>query len=212
MTSFATGESNVLSGVEGFAAGVINKISKWRGYVVGFNNELHSPAGFIIGRNNTINNPNQDADSFDVAIGMNNTALNSYIISIGWNNYLINYNSRCFGLGLKSSIANQTLLGQYNSPSSDPFVFGYGTSSTDRKNIATISSEGNLKIAGNLTLDIDGEPQTLTAKMIAGTNHLYCHRVVIKNGSTSICWEYYDTISTPTETQVLLTLTTNVAE
>lgn len=167
LTSFATGDGNTLSGIEGFAAGQTNNISEWRGYIIGFDNGIYSRAGFVIGRNNTINNSNNDGGAFDVAIGMNNTVLNSYVIAIGKDNYLSNYNSKCFGTGLKSSIANQMLFGQYNKPSNDAFVFGYGSGDGSRLNAATISSNGNLKIGGSLTLNMNSG----TASTISGISN-----------------------------------------
>lgn len=172
LSSFAAGDTNLLSGVASIGLGYYNTLTKSRGYALGFYNVIKNPAGFAIGRDNTLEDANQDADGTVLAFGQKNVVKNSHTIAIGRNNYLVDYNSHAFGTGLNSTVANQTLLGLFNDTSSTaPFVFGYGTENA-RKNLATIESDGTLRLAGHeLKLNTaTASPSTLSAYGIDNLN------------------------------------------
>lgn len=172
LSSFAAGDTNRLSAVESIGLGYYNTLTKPRGYALGFYNVIKNTAGFAIGRNNTLEDVNQATDGTVLAFGQKNVVKNSHTIAIGRNNYLVNYNSHAFGTGLNSTVANQTLLGLFNDTSSTaPFVFGYGTENA-RKNLATIESDGTLRLAGHeLKLNTaTATPSTLSAYGIDNLN------------------------------------------
>lgn len=172
LSSFAAGDTNLLSDVESIGLGYYNTLTKPRGYALGFYNVIKNPAGFAIGRNNTLEDANQDAEGTVLAFGQKNVVKNSHTIALGRNNLLINYNSHAFGTGLNSTVANQTLFGLFNDTSSTaPFVFGYGTKDA-RKNLATIESDGTLRLAGHeLKLNTaTASPSTLSAYGIDNLN------------------------------------------
>lgn len=172
LSSFAAGDTNLLSDVESIGLGYYNTLTKPRGYALGFYNVIKNPAGFAIGRNNTLEDANQDAKGTVLAFGQENVVKNSHTIALGRNNLLTNYNSHAFGTGLNSTVANQTLLGLFNDTSSTaPFVFGYGTEDA-RKNLATIESDGTLRLAGHeLKLNTaTANPSTLSAHGIDNLN------------------------------------------
>lgn len=172
LSSFAAGYTNLLSGVESIGLGHYNTLTKPRGYALGFYNVIKAPAGFAIGRDNTLEDANQDAKGTVLAFGQKNVVKNSHTIALGRSNFLINYNAHAFGTGLNSTVANQTLLGLFNDTSSTaPFVFGYGTENA-RKNLATIESDGTLRLAGHeLKLNTaTTSPSTLSAYGIDNLN------------------------------------------
>lgn len=172
LSSFAAGDTNLLSGVESIGLGYYNTLTKPRGYALGFYNVIKNPAGFAIGRNNTLEDATQDTGGTVLAFGQENVVKNSHTIALGRNNLLTNYNSHAFGTGLNSTVADQTLLGLFNDTSSTaPFVFGYGTKDA-RKNLATIESDGTLRLAGHeLKLNTaTANPSTLSAHGIDNLN------------------------------------------
>lgn len=172
LSSFAAGDKNLLSDVESIGLGYCNTLTKPRGYALGFYNVIKNPAGFAIGRDNTLEDPNQNAEGTVLAFGQNNVVKNTHTIALGRNNRLTNYNSHAFGTGLISSVANQTLFGLFNDAGSTaPFVFGYGTGDV-RKNLATIESDGTLRLAGHeLKLNTaTASPSTLSAYGIDNLN------------------------------------------
>lgn len=172
LSSFAAGDTNLLSDVESIGLGYHNTLTKPRGYALGFYNVIKNPSGFAIGRNNILEDANQDVEGTVLAFGQKNVVKNSHTVALGLSNFLTNYNSRAFGTGLNSTVANQTLLGLFNDTSSTaPFVFGYGTENA-RKNLATIESDGTLRLAGHeLKLNTaTASPSTLSAYGIDNLN------------------------------------------
>jgi len=78
----------------------------------------------------------------------------------GKNNEVTGYRSynMLFGLGLKNEGNSHDLsliIGQYNEVTTDRFIIGSGSGNDNRKNIFTVSPEGNTTAKGTLTIGAD---------------------------------------------------------
>ena len=98
---------------------------------------------FGVGNNNIIS-----AQS-SIALGNNNTVNGGTNIVLGNNNRTTNYYSFIIGENLVSQSKNQTVLGYYNSPTSDLLIIGNGTASA-QSNAMTLSNKGDATFAGSV--------------------------------------------------------------
>ena len=129
---------------------------------------------------------------YGIAIGNEATAQNTYSTSIGnhtaaegtytlaFGNYASATNSYAVAIG-NQVIANgngdpQFVIGKYNAAdTTSPFIIGWGTSSTNRKNIFSVSNTSNVT-ATSFTGNLIGNADTATAANITTTqNSIACY-------------------------------------
>lgn len=107
------------------------------------------------------------------AAGYNNKTNKEFVFMLGSDNEATSNLSYLVGKGLKSDQSHQFITGQYNAAGSGGVrVTGYGTSNTARKNIEVLDTSGNLKLAGSLTLDMNGQSATLNAATLKMINSI----------------------------------------
>lgn len=79
-----------------------------------------------------------------VAFGLANTSSGAQSLTGGNNNVASATNSFAFGLGLNAVEPGQIVLGKYNVSGNWPFVVGWGTKSSNRKNLMHLTQTGSL--------------------------------------------------------------------
>ena len=139
--SNAFGSKNTASGKNSNSFGINNNISTENSNAFGYKNQISSS-----GKRSTI-------------LGLDNTALGEQSNIFGIENITYSNHSsvNLFGIGLHSKSNNQTILGRYNKEVDKNFIIGNGTSSVNRQNLLTISSEViNQKPTTIFTIGEDG--------------------------------------------------------
>lgn len=87
-----------------------------------------------------------------LAVGTNNNCSNgNRNIMLGKNHNVTHFDTRLIGQYLQSNANSQTLLGQYNSTSTAPFVIGMGSGNNARVDAMTIDASANTVFAGTVT-------------------------------------------------------------
>jgi hypothetical protein len=208
--SFNFGYGNTNNSQYSFNFGYQNTNSAMKSYLFGDNNTNGGEYSLLFGFSNTI----ATASNYGTAIGYKNTvnAVNS--VAIGFQNTANYWGSSpkeaswAFGSGLTSGgNYGQFALGKYNAEiaADVAFAFGFGSSST-KKTIATIRTDGGLKLAGGLTR----VPKYLsTYDLTANTNKVYLsahyEAVKITNGTTLAGVETSNgTVYSPGESVVIM--------
>ena len=208
--SFNFGYGNINNSEYSFNFGYTNTNNANKSYLFGQNNTNGGEYSLLFGFNNTI----ATASNYGTAIGYKNTvnAVNS--AAIGFQNTANYWGSSpteasfAFGSGLTSGgNYGQFALGKYNAEiaADVAFAFGFGSSST-KKTIATIRTDGGLKLAGGLTR----VPKYLsTYDLTANSNKVYLsahyEAVKITNGTTLAGVETSNgTVYSPGESVVIM--------
>lgn len=94
-----------------------------------------------------------------VALGLNTTATSLHSIALGYGTTSKGLGTSALGYGTIANANYQIALGKYNVEDTEnkyAFIYGNGTSDTDRKNIHTLNWNGNAWYQGNIS--IDGTP------------------------------------------------------
>ena len=208
--SFNFGYGNTNNSEYSFNLGYKNTNNAKKSYLFGDNNTNGGEYSLLFGYYNTI----ASASNYGAAIGYKNTvnAVNS--VAIGFQNTANYWGSSpteaswAFGSGLTSGgNYGQFALGKYNAEiaADVAFAFGFGSSST-KKTIATIRTDGGLKLAGGLTR----VPKYLsTYDLTANSNKVYLsahyEAVKITNGTTLAGVETSNgTVYSPGESVVIM--------
>ena len=208
--SFNFGYGNINNSEYSFNFGYTNTNNAKKSYLFGDNNTNGGEYSLLFGFYNTI----ATASNYGTAIGYKNTvnAVNS--AAIGFQNTANYWGSSpteasfAFGSGLTSGgNYGQFALGKYNAEiaADVAFAFGFGSSST-KKTIATIRTDGGLKLAGGLTR----VPKYLsTYDLTANANKVYLsahyEAVKITNGTTLAGVETSNgTVYSPGESVVIM--------
>ncbi len=208
--SFNFGFGNTNNSQYSFNFGYQNTNSAMKSYLFGDNNTNGGEYSLLFGFYNKI----ATASNYGTAIGYKNTvnAVNS--VAIGFQNTANYWGSSpteaswAFGSGLTSGgNYGQFALGKYNAEiaADVAFAFGFGSSST-KKTIATIRTDGGLKLAGGLTR----VPKYLsTYDLTANSNKVYLsahyEAVKITNGTTLAGVETSNgTVYSPGESVVIM--------
>ena len=208
--SFNFGYGNINNSEYSFNFGYTNTNNAKKSYLFGDNNTNGGEYSLLFGFYNTI----ATASNYGAAIGYKNTvnAVNS--VAIGFQNTANYWGSSqteaswAFGSGLTSGgNYGQFALGKYNAEiaADVAFAFGFGSSST-KKTIATIRTDGGLKLAGGLTR----VPKYLsTYDLTANSNKVYLsahyEAVKITNGTTLAGVETSNgTVYSPGESVVIM--------
>lgn len=208
--SFNFGYGNTNNSEYSFNLGYTNTNNAKKSYLFGDNNTNGGEYSLLFGYYNTI----ASASNYGAAIGYKNTvnAVNS--VAIGFQNTTNYWGSSpteaswAFGSGLTSGgNYGQFALGKYNAEiaADVAFAFGFGSSST-KKTIATIRTDGGLKLAGGLTR----VPKYLsTYDLTANSNKVYLsahyEAVKITNGTTLAGVETSNgTVYSPGESVVIM--------
>lgn len=208
--SFNFGYGNINNSEYSFNFGYTNTNNAKKSYLFGDNNTNGGEYSLLFGFYNTI----ATASNYGTAIGYKNTvnAVNSF--AIGFQNTANYWGSSpteaswAFGSGLTSGgNYGQFALGKYNAEiaADVAFAFGFG-SSTNKKTIATIRTDGGLKLAGGLTR----VPKYLsTYDLTANANKVYLsahyEAVKITNGTTLAGVEASNgTVYSPGESVVIM--------
>lgn len=195
--SASFGKSNIIKYSTGLGGAQENN------FTTGYNNKVYGGQNnSIFGHGNSIGSEN----SANIGIGnfisgMNNKvsvaskANNATAFGVG---HEVN-NSGAFvtGQGNKTSAIYQTVVGQFNSPTADAFVVGWGSSSADadRKNVFTVGTTGNVNIAGNLTIggntlkiaqlaSKDGSALLINNDLTVGANTTRLNKLMVDLNST----------------------------
>lgn len=149
------------------ALGLQNTVLGEKSVGIGAYNAVPSQYGVALGYDNR-------AGYSGVSAGTNNKTNKEYCVLIGNNNSSeVNLTTEV-GHGLKSKTTHQNVFGKYNDDSStDPFVFGYGTSDA-RKNLATITADGSLRLLGDKIVLDSSNPyaETLTLSDMGKIHHI----------------------------------------
>ena len=208
--SFNFGYGNINNSEYSFNFGYTNTNNAKKSYLFGDNNTNGGEYSLLFGFYNTI----ATASNYGTAIGYKNTvnAVNS--AAIGFQNTANYWGSSpteasfAFGSGLTSGgNYGQFALGKYNAEiaADVAFAFGFGSSSA-KKTIATIRTDGGLKLAGGLTR----VPKYLsTYDLTANANKVYLsahyEAVKITNGTTLAGVETSNgTVYSPGESVVIM--------
>lgn len=208
--SFNFGYGNTNNSEYSFNLGYANTNNAVKSYLFGDNNTNGGEYSLLFGYYNTI----ASASNYGAAIGYKNTvnAVNS--VAIGFQNTANYWGSSpteaswAFGSGLTSGgNYGQFALGKYNAEiaADVAFAFGFGSSSA-KKTIATIRTDGGLKLAGGLTR----VPKYLsTYDLTANANKVYLsahyEAVKITNGTTLAGVETSNgTVYSPGESVVIM--------
>jgi hypothetical protein len=208
--SFNFGYGNTNNSQYSFNFGYQNTNSAMKSYLFGDNNTNGGEYSLLFGFYNTI----ATASNYGTAIGYKNivNAVNS--VAIGFQNTANYWGSSpteaswAFGSGLTSGgNYGQFALGKYNAEiaADVAFAFGFGSSSA-KKTIATIRTDGGLKLAGGLTR----VPKYLsTYDLSANSNKVYLsahyEAVKITNGTTLAGVETSNgTVYSPGESVVIM--------
>ena len=115
-------------------------------------------------------NETQATNTAAVALGDHAVASGGYSAAVGPNTVAQNTRATAFGYGLQTNADGQAVYGKWNALSSDPIVFGNGSSSSARRNILTLSENNNdgvvfktpgldnkIKLVGSIRLRHDGD-------------------------------------------------------
>lgn len=208
--SFNFGYGNTNNSEYSFNLGYTNTNNAKKSYLFGDNNTNGGEYSLLFGYYNTI----ASASNYGAAIGYKNTvnAVNS--VAIGFQNTTNYWGSSpteaswAFGSGLTSGgNYGQFALGKYNAEitADVAFAFGFGSESA-KKTIATIRTDGGLKLAGGLTR----VPKYLsTYDLTANSNKVYLsahyEAVKITNGTTLAGVETSNgTVYSPGESVVIM--------
>ncbi|GGH24614.1 hypothetical protein FAZ19_16305 [Sphingobacterium alkalisoli] len=132
--SVAVSNTYGATGISSFAAGYNSTASGTSSVALGENN-ISSGQGSV---STGISNSATSSGSANIG-GQGNSATHLRSVTVG-------------GVGLVSGSSQQTLVGQYNAPSSfGLFVVGRGTNNDNRINAFEVNSSGNATVEGNLT-------------------------------------------------------------
>lgn len=106
--------------------------------------------------------------NYALCIGIANKLYGQAGIAAGTNcNVAQNY-AYAFGVGNRTSLSAQTVVGQYNDPDSDAYlVVGNGTADSSRSNAFVIKTTGDAVLAGDLTFTPAGGTSTTLSNVIA---------------------------------------------
>ncbi len=146
-SSSAVGRNNTASNTSSGAFGHDNTASGSSSNAVGYSNEASGVVSNAFGQSNTASGSNVSS-----AFGYNNTASGSGSSAVGYGNKASGVASSAFGYNATVDTAYCTTIGRWNvvtngsattySTSSDGFVVGIGTSTSDSKNGLRITNSG----------------------------------------------------------------------
>lgn len=134
--SSALGRQNIVSGTASFVQGFKNTVSGIYSSAFGIQNEVSGNQSIAIGYNN------KDLSDSSFVGGASSKVLQGHNVSL------------VFGTSLLSGAPRQTIFGTFNdSTSSAKFIFGNGTSESNRKNAFEIFEDGTASLQSQGTLD-----------------------------------------------------------
>ena len=156
-SSIAIGYESKSVGVNSISLGMYSNANSDNSLSFGYMAIVNGIGSIGIGYRNYIEGSNS------ISIGTNRTDTSSLpvingneSIAIGHNVRVISNGSTVIGLGLTSNSDYQTVLGKYNeidSESKYAYIFGYGNSDNDRKNIYTIDINGIAYYSGKVQIN-----------------------------------------------------------